>query len=345
MPAGRMARRIGEITHEGLIVLQKQGAVLEEGGSMLELGAPDHLASPHQHLSSGAGGKAGPRGGTQRGTAGGEPGVRPQSAHRVGEQLVDPMKRLLKSPEGRERRCDRVGQLPGVPDRAPSGGPFTRVVTTHRDTAQIAGNTITYTPAPDFFGSDQFTYTIGDGHGGVINDALAFVAQYIAHRKGRENSILARLAKGDADIPTLVRAIYIGIDPRLVRAAGLSVFAHLEDMADRVGGEDFRWVVMAINIQRQVGGNLAQLLNTVAETLRERERVRRQIKVLSAEGKLSAYILVALPFGLFGYLMLVNPEYIGELTGSTFGRVLIVGALVLMGVGSVWMRKIIKIDV
>jgi hydroxyacylglutathione hydrolase len=71
------------------------------------------------------------------------------------------------------------------------------------------------------------------GHGGLIDDAATFVAQYIAHRKGREDSILARLAKGAADIPTLVRAIYIGIDPRLVGAAGLSVFAHLEDMVAR----------------------------------------------------------------------------------------------------------------
>jgi glyoxylase-like metal-dependent hydrolase (beta-lactamase superfamily II) len=71
------------------------------------------------------------------------------------------------------------------------------------------------------------------GHGGLINDAPVFVAQYIAHRKGRENSILARLAKGEADIPSLVRAIYIGIDPRLVAGAGLSVFAHLEDMVVR----------------------------------------------------------------------------------------------------------------
>ena len=71
------------------------------------------------------------------------------------------------------------------------------------------------------------------GHGGLINDAPAFVAQYIAHRKGREDSILARLAKGEADIPTLVRAIYIGIDPRLIAAAGLSVYAHLEDMVAR----------------------------------------------------------------------------------------------------------------
>jgi glyoxylase-like metal-dependent hydrolase (beta-lactamase superfamily II) len=71
------------------------------------------------------------------------------------------------------------------------------------------------------------------GHGPVISDAQDFVRQYIAHRKGREDSILARLAKGAADIPTLVRAIYIGIDPRLVRAAGLSVFAHLEELVAR----------------------------------------------------------------------------------------------------------------
>ena len=71
------------------------------------------------------------------------------------------------------------------------------------------------------------------GHGGLVNDAPAFVTQYMAHRKGREHSILARLAKGEADIPTLVRAIYIGIDPRLVAAAGLSVFAHLEDLVGR----------------------------------------------------------------------------------------------------------------
>lgn len=71
------------------------------------------------------------------------------------------------------------------------------------------------------------------GHGPEIRDARRFVAFYLRHREAREASILHRLGKGDADIPTLVRAIYIGLDERLVRAAGLSVFAHLEDMAER----------------------------------------------------------------------------------------------------------------
>jgi glyoxylase-like metal-dependent hydrolase (beta-lactamase superfamily II) len=71
------------------------------------------------------------------------------------------------------------------------------------------------------------------GHGGAVREAPRFVAHYIRHREGREASILHRLDKGAADIPTLVRAIYIGLDPRLIGAAGLSVLAHLEDLVAR----------------------------------------------------------------------------------------------------------------
>jgi glyoxylase-like metal-dependent hydrolase (beta-lactamase superfamily II) len=71
------------------------------------------------------------------------------------------------------------------------------------------------------------------GHGGLVRDAPSFVQHYIRHREGREASILRRLAKGPADIASIVRAVYIGIDPRLVGAASLSVLAHLEDLVDR----------------------------------------------------------------------------------------------------------------
>ena len=71
------------------------------------------------------------------------------------------------------------------------------------------------------------------GHGGAVRDAPTFVDQYIRHREAREASILHRLGKGEADIPTLVRAIYIGLDPRLTSAAGLSTLAHLEDLVVR----------------------------------------------------------------------------------------------------------------
>ena len=71
------------------------------------------------------------------------------------------------------------------------------------------------------------------GHGGAVRDAPRFVESYIRHRRGREHAILSRLADGSFDIPTLVQAIYVGLDPRLAKAAGLSVFAHLEDLVTR----------------------------------------------------------------------------------------------------------------
>jgi glyoxylase-like metal-dependent hydrolase (beta-lactamase superfamily II) len=71
------------------------------------------------------------------------------------------------------------------------------------------------------------------GHGGAVHDAPRFVRAYIVHRRAREASILRRLGKGEADIPAIVRAVYVGLDPRLIRAAGLSVFAHIEDLVTR----------------------------------------------------------------------------------------------------------------
>ncbi len=126
---------------------------------------------------------------------------------------------------------------------------------------------------------------------------------------------------------------------------GGSVEVALEAMAERLDSEDFRWVVIAVNIQRQVGGNLAELLETVAETIRERERLRRHVKALSAEGRLSALILILLPFGVAGWIAFVNPTYMATLTGSFVGLIAIVVMLVLMGIGTAWIRKIIKIEI
>ena len=116
-------------------------------------------------------------------------------------------------------------------------------------------------------------------------------------------------------------------------------------MAERIDSDDFRWVTVAINIQRRVGGNLAELLETVAETLREREMVRRQISALSAEGRLSAVILTLLPIVLGIYMFVVNPDYIGTLFEETIGQLMMLGAAALMVVGVLWMRRLIDIDV
>ncbi len=119
----------------------------------------------------------------------------------------------------------------------------------------------------------------------------------------------------------------------------------LEAMSERVGSEDFKWAILAVNIQREVGGNLAEILDNVADTLRERATMRRQVKVLTAEGRLSAYVLVALPFAIALYMTAVNPGYIGLLVTTTIGLFMLGAAGVLIVLGVIWMRKIVDIDV
>ena len=119
----------------------------------------------------------------------------------------------------------------------------------------------------------------------------------------------------------------------------------LEALAERVGSGDFRWAVLAVNIQREVGGNLAEILDNVADTLRERAQMRRQIRVLTAEGRLSAYVLIGLPIAIGLYMFAVNPEYISLLVTTKLGLFMSGTALVLMVLGAFWMRKIVDIDV
>jgi len=116
-------------------------------------------------------------------------------------------------------------------------------------------------------------------------------------------------------------------------------------MAERTGSEDLRWAVIAINIQRQVGGNLAEVLDIVANTVRERAYVLRQVDVLSAEGRISATILSVLPFFIMLYIAIVNPGYIAPLFTTTVGLTLLVGGGVMMALGIFIMFRMVKIDV
>jgi len=118
----------------------------------------------------------------------------------------------------------------------------------------------------------------------------------------------------------------------------------LEAVAKRVESEDFEWAVMAIRIQREVGGNLAELLMTVADTMTQRERLRRDVAALTAEGKMSAIVLGLLPPGLMGAMWVMNPEYIAKLFSGT-GLMLLGAALVAMLIGFGWMKKTITIEV
>lgn len=125
---------------------------------------------------------------------------------------------------------------------------------------------------------------------------------------------------------------------------GLSEKDALENMAVRINSELFNWVVLAINIQREVGGNLAEIMDIIANTIREKERVLRQIKALTAEGKLSAYVLIGLPIVLAVALSILNRQYIGVLFTTRIGFMMLGVAAILMIIGIIWILKIIKID-
>jgi tight adherence protein B len=116
----------------------------------------------------------------------------------------------------------------------------------------------------------------------------------------------------------------------------------LEETARRMGSEDFSWVAQAIGIHREVGGDLGTVLDEVGHTIRERNQIRRQVASLSAEGKMSAYVLIALPFVVLAILSITSPSYVGKFVENPIGFVMIGAAAIMLTLGSLWMRKVVS---
>ena len=126
---------------------------------------------------------------------------------------------------------------------------------------------------------------------------------------------------------------------------GAELEESLDDVAARMKCEDLSWVVIAIRISREVGGNLAEVLGTTVKTMRERAELRGQVRVLSAEGRVSARILTALPFVVAVLLLLVRPGYLTPLFHSGGGIALVVMGSVLLVLGTIWLNRLVKIKV
>jgi tight adherence protein B len=125
---------------------------------------------------------------------------------------------------------------------------------------------------------------------------------------------------------------------------GRDLVQALLESAQRSGSPDFEWVVRAIAIHRELGGDLAEILDNVAETIRDRNRVKGQIRALSAEGRMSAVVLTILPFATALLVHVTNPGYIDSLFESTAGTVVAVGSLGLMCLGALWMWRLIRLE-
>jgi tight adherence protein B len=119
----------------------------------------------------------------------------------------------------------------------------------------------------------------------------------------------------------------------------------LEGVVHRTSSDDLNWAVMAIRIQREVGGNLAEVLQTTVDTIRERARLRRHVRSLSAEGRLSAWVLIALPILLGLFMFTFRRDYLRPLYTEPIGLAMLLVGGGLLAIGIVWMSRTVKVEV
>lgn len=172
-----------------------------------------------------------------------------------------------------------------------------------------------------------------------LPDTLQLMSGSLAAGLSLAQSIDTIVREGSEPIATEFRRVLV--ETRL----GVSLEDALEGVGERFDSKDFEWVVMAIKIQRQVGGNLAELLDTVAATMREREYVRRQVNALAAEGKLSAWVLGGLPPLFMLYLLMTNYDYVIVMFREPLGWAMLAGAATILGIGVFWMSRLVKVEV
>jgi tight adherence protein B len=144
----------------------------------------------------------------------------------------------------------------------------------------------------------------------------------------------------ETEEPARTEFAHVLVETRL----GRDLTECLNELAHRMDSVDLEWMASAIDIHRETGGNLAEILDNVGMTIRERQRMKRQIKAMTAEGRLSAYILTALPLAMAGLLALIHPGYFSEMGSGGGLVVLIVGGVFLL-IGNAWIRKMVDIKV
>ena len=126
---------------------------------------------------------------------------------------------------------------------------------------------------------------------------------------------------------------------------GIPIEDSLKSMCERVPNLDLRFFVTSVGIQRQTGGDLAEILDKIGYVIRERFRILGQVKALTAEGRLSGVVLIALPFGLFAFMLNLKPDYVESLWTTELGKKMSVFAIIAQIVGVLVIRKIVNIKV
>lgn len=183
---------------------------------------------------------------------------------------------------------------------------------------------------------------LGDRRQRKFEDQLADMLTMLAStiRTGYAPIQASELVAKESEEPTRTEMARAVAETRL----GRDYIDALSGVADRMESQDFRWVVEAMAINRDVGGDVSEILDQVADTIRARTQLRRQVAALSAEGKLSAWILVAVPIFLAWWLWQRDANYLSPLVETTTGIVMLVGAAILMVIGILVIRRIISFE-
>ncbi len=126
---------------------------------------------------------------------------------------------------------------------------------------------------------------------------------------------------------------------------GIPVEDAIDAMTHRIGSRELQWISLVARVQHQVGGNMAEMFDIVADTVRQRYRLSAQVHALTAQGRMTRWVLTIAPFALGGILAIMSPAYINVFFGSKVGLGLMIGATCLIAVGSVWIKKIVEIEV
>lgn len=174
---------------------------------------------------------------------------------------------------------------------------------------------------------------------GQLPDAADFIAR--ALRAGHSFTNVLQIVGNELPEP-------LSTEFRIAREEinyGVPLGEALHNMAGRIPLTDLRYLVIAILIQRETGGNLAEILGNISNIIRGRLRLAAQVRVLSAEGRMSAWILGLLPFAVTGMMMMINPTYIQLLWTDPSGQRLVWYALGMIAIGVIWLRKVIRIRV
>lgn len=170
-----------------------------------------------------------------------------------------------------------------------------------------------------------------------IDDSLQLIAGSL--RAGHGLSTAIGSIATDADAPIREELARVVNESRLGRPIpdGLAL------TAQRMRSKDFDWVAQAVGINAETGGNLAEVLDRVGKTIRERNQVRRQVAALSAEGRMSGMILVVLPIALFLFFAFIRPDYLDVFFNTIIGILGLIASVLLMIVGSIWIAFAVRV--